>query len=131
MKANPDRDCWYDGVTNEFMCAYGCCPNHCHMYFMAPVSLQKARSIAKAMEYNLACEYVNAAEKEAFKLKTCLDNELTIELQEVQREIAEHGTDWVTARHPETKTVIDNMNSIFEEITEWRKQIKQLLLTMC
>ena len=92
---------------------------------------EMGKSIAKAMEYNLACEYVNAAEKEAFKLKTCLDNELTIELQEVQREIAEHGTDWVTARHPETKTVIDNMNSIFEEITEWRKQIKQLLLTMC
>ena len=131
IKANPDRDCWYDGVTNEFMCAYGCCPNHCHMYFMAPVSLQKARSIAKAMEYNLACEYVNAAEKEAFKLKTCLDNELTIELQEMQRENAEHGTDWVIARHPETKSVIDNMNSIFEEITEWRKQIKQLLSTMC
>ena len=127
MKTNPDRDCWYDGVTNEFMCAYGCCPNHCHMYFMAPITLQKARDIMKAIEYNMACEYVNAAEKEAYKLKACLDNELSLELQEVQRELEKHGRDWIISKHPETESVIDHIDSIFEDIEEWKTQIKQLI----
>ena len=129
IKTNPDRDCSHDDGTNEFMCAYGCCPNHCHMYFIAPVSLQKARSIVKAIDYNIACEYVNASEKEAFKLQACIDNELVIELEELKREIDKHGYEWVVKRHPETKDVIDSLDSIYEEITEWRKQIKQLLQT--
>lgn len=127
MKANPDRDCWYDGVTNEFFCAYGCCPNHCHMYFMVPITIQKARSIAKAMEYNIACDYVNAAEKEGFKLKTCLDNELIVEMQELQRVIADNGVSWVIDRHSDVAEIIDHMDSILKEIAEWQERIEQLM----
>ena len=129
MQTNPDRDCRHDEVTDKIMCAYGCCPNHCHMYFMAPISLQKARAIVKIIEYNLVCEYKNAAEKEANKLKACLDNELIIEIRELQREIDVHGVTWVIERHPETKLVIENMDSIFEEISEWQTLIKQLLIS--
>lgn len=126
MKANPDRDCWYDGVTDEMMCAYGCCPNNCHMYFMAPISLNKAREIAELIEYNETCGYINAAEKEAYKLDSCLKMELLPELKEVKREFEIHGELWIVERHPDVKDIIDNVKAIQEEIKTWQATIQRM-----
>lgn len=126
MKANPDRDCWYDGVTDEMMCAYGCCPNNCHMYFMAPISLNKARELAELIEYNETCGYINAAEKEAYKLDTCLKTELLPELKEVKQELETHGALWIVERHPDVKDIIDNAEAIQEEIKTWQATIQRM-----
>ena len=80
IKSNPRRQCRHDAETDEFMCAYGCCPNHCHMYFMLGVTYEKVDTLIKTYEYNLTAGFKNASEKEAYKLNYAIVNELLPEI---------------------------------------------------
>ena len=76
IKSNPRRECRHDAKTDEFMCAYGCCPNHCHMYFMLAITYKKVQTLIKTYEYNLKSGFKNASEKEAYKLNYAIINDI-------------------------------------------------------
>lgn len=125
IKSNPRRECRHDAKTDEFMCAYGCCPNHCHMYFMLPMTYEKAKTLLKTYNYNIKAGYDNSAEKEKFKLEYTINHELLPELIEAKNELNKQGATSIVQKHPEMATVIDLLEEIEMEIALWSKQIEK------
>jgi len=126
IKSNPRRQCRHDAETDEFLCAYGCCPNHCHFYFMAPVSYQKYVNMKKTAQYNIDEGYINQAQKEMYKLESNINQELVPELNELENELLKKGKDVVIFKHPETEFIIDNIEYIKGDIELWKAKIKEM-----
>lgn len=120
MKSNPRRECRHDAKTDEFMCAYGCCPNHCHMYFMLPITYEKVKNLYKTYEYNINAGFINAAEKEAYKLNFAINHELLPELIETKAELSKHSSEDIIKRHPEMDSVIYILEDIEKEVEQWK-----------
>ena len=125
IKSNPRRQCRHDAATDEFMCAYGCCPNHCHMYFMLGVTYEKVHTLIKTYEYNLNAGFKNASEKEAYKLNYAIVNELLPEIEEAKNEIQLRGSEWIVQTHPEMEDIINNLDEIEQEALEWKKKLEK------
>ena len=125
IKSNPRRQCRHDAETDEFMCAYGCCPNHCHMYFMLGVTYEKVHTLIKTYEYNLNAGFKNASEKEAYKLNYAIVNELLPEIEEAKNEIQLRGSEWIVQTHPEMEDIINNLDEIEQEALEWKKKLEK------
>lgn len=125
MKSNPRRECRHDAQTDEFMCAYGCCPNHCHMYFMLPISYEKVKTLLKTYEYNIQAGFVNAAEKEAYKLNYAINSELLPELHETRNELTKRTAESIINSHPGMAVVIDRLDDIEKEVQEWKRQTEK------
>ena len=107
------------------MCAYGCCPNHCHMYFMLGVTYEKVHTLIKTYEYNLNAGFKNASEKEAYKLNYAIVNELLPEIEETKNEIQLRGSEWIVQAHPEMEDIINNLDEIEQEALEWKKKLEK------
>ena len=125
IKSNPRRQCRHDAATDEFMCAYGCCPNHCHMYFMLGVTYEKVHTLIKTYDYNLNAGFKNASEKEAYKLNYAIVNELLPEIEETKNEIQLRGSEWIVQAHPEMEDIINNLDEIEQEALEWKKKLEK------
>lgn len=119
MKSNPRRECRHDAKTDEFMCAYGCCPNHCHMYFMLPITFEKVQALKKTFDYNTSAGFGPAADKEGFKLATIINQELLPELKETRVELARRSPEEIISVHPEMADVIYRLDTIEKEVELW------------
>jgi integrase len=124
VHSNKLRACQYDADTDEFMCSYGCCPNHCHTYFSTPVTYSKFQDSVTAIKYNLKNGFERQVEKELKKLKALIILELTPELNDIEVQLKKRSADEIISRHPDTKKIIDNLDSIILEVEYWKKQIE-------
>lgn len=125
IKSNPRRECRHDAKTDEFMCAYGCCPNHCHMYFMLAVTYKKFKTLITTYTYNLEAGFTNASEKEGYKLIYAIKNELLPELKETKREIQLKGIETVIQTHPEMQEIVNDIDEIEKEALEWMNKLEK------
>lgn len=126
IKSNPRRQCRHDAATDEFLCAYGCCPNHCHFYFAASITYQKCLNIKKCVDYNLEQEYINQAQKELYKLEAIINQELSPEMIELENEINKKTSDKIKELHPDLTYLVDNLEKVKEEINLWKTQIQEM-----
>lgn len=124
MKSNPRRQCRHDAKTDEFLCAYGCCPNHCHMYFMLPITYDKVLTLKKTYDYNISAGFDNAAEKEGYKFISVVTKEFLPELKETYSELKRQSKAQIIEKHPEMDSVINRLNEIEQEVIEWKNQIE-------
>ena len=125
MKSNPNRLCRHDSETDEFMCAYGVCPNQCRLYYMAPITYKKCNELKQIVEFNKQEGYLREAEKEGYKLKYVIENELELDIKELESEIKKKGEDAIISMHPNLKDFVNNLENIKKEIKTWKKQLKQ------
>ena len=126
IKSNPRRECRHDAKTDEFMCAYGCCPNHCHMYFMLAITYKKVQTLIKTYEYNLKSGFKNASEKEAYKLNYAIINELLPEIKETRKEIQLRGVEAIVQAHSEMKSIINDIDKIEQEALQWKSKLERV-----
>ncbi len=126
IKSNPRRECRHDAKTDEFMCAYGCCPNHCHMYFMLAITYKKVQTLIKTYEYNLKSGFKNASEKEAYKLNYAIINELLPEIKETRKEIQLRGVEAIVQAHSEMKSIINDIDKIEQEALQWKSKLEKI-----
>ena len=113
--------CSVDAQTDEFFCACGVCPNICHFYFMINVTYSDFKAAKEIYEYNKKYEskFKRQIQKEYNKIKFLVLNRLQPELLELEREIKLKGENTIKTNHPELIDIIDNINTIKEEIVEW------------
>ena len=123
IKSNPRRECRHDAPTDEFLCAYGCCPNHCHFYFHAHISYQKCVDIKKCFDYNKEQGFVNQSQKELYKLDAIMNQELIPELNELEVQLNKRSIDDIISVHPDITNIIHNLKEIKEEIEIWKAEI--------
>jgi site-specific recombinase XerD len=120
------RTCHYDTTTDEFFCAYGCCPNHCHTYFSAPITYEKFKEIVVAVKYNLSNSFNQQAEKEMKKLKVIILYELKPEIDDLVLQLSKQSAESIMERHPNTEHIINSIDEIKNEIAEWTENISKL-----
>lgn len=111
--------CSVDSNTDEFFCACGICPNVCHFYFMANVSYSDFKATLEIFQYNQDNGFERQTQKEAKKLQYIVQNRLLPELSELKKEISNRGAEDILTRHPELKTIAENMDKIEKEIEPW------------
>lgn len=119
IHSNKRRSCQYDAETDEYFCAYGCCPNHVHTYFSSPITYSKFLEAVKVVEYNRENGFLRQTEKELKKLKTIINLELIPELTDLELQLKKFSIEEIIKRHPDTKIVINNLESIKQEISHW------------
>lgn len=113
--------CPENRVTDEILCAFGLCPNHCHMYFMAARSYSVAKQMERAASENRARGHHKAAACEERKLANVTESTLMPELVELGNEIERRGLPDVLSKFPELEDIASRLPEIMEEARAWLK----------
>ena len=111
--------CASNNDTDTIFCAFGMCPNHCHMFFMADISYKAFSDVLVALRYNEEHGYKKAVQKERNKLDYIVKNSLLPEITELDQEIEHSGADDIIAKYPQLKEIVENIDTIHEEIEQW------------
>ncbi len=123
MKANPDRKCHYgNDDADKYLCSSNICPYNCFMYYMLPDNLITFRELQKTYEHNIQAEWTNAAQKEASKILTLIEDILEPQVYETQEAIKRHGIEFILNKHPNMKNILkDNeLEKIESEMESWK-----------
>ena len=121
IKSSMLRDCSKDAKTDEFYCAYGVCPNHFHLFYMADITYDRYLTLKKTYTYNKNNNFLRQSEKEYFKLINIIKDMLIPELDELKKEIDNKGAEYLISRYPQLNFIINNYSDIYTEVTKWIK----------
>lgn len=113
--------CPENKVTDEILCAFGLCPNHCHMYFMAAQSYSVAKQLERAASENRSRGHHKAAACEERKLANVTESTLMPELVELGNEIERRGLSDVLSKFPELTDIATRLPEIMEEARSWQR----------
>ena len=113
--------CSKDARTTESMCAYGLCPNFFQFFYMVDVSYADFKTTAQTVEVNQGRGHIRAAQKELGKLNLIINKRLLPQLNEMDNEIRAKGVDAVLSRYPHLLDIINEEDTIREEIEKWKK----------
>ena len=119
IKSNQKRECRYDSKGDEFYCAYGACPNHFHLYYMADISYNKCKNLEKTFSYNKENGFVKQAQREKNKLVYVAKNSLHPELEQLKSQISKKGSEWIKEKYPNLISIIDNLELIERDVKLW------------
>lgn len=120
VKASMFRECSQDAQTNEIYCAYNICPNLCHVYYMAVDSYKDFKTLQETFKLNDQNGFELQASRELQKLKAILRTRLVPELEAMTKRINNFGLEKVLTDYPQLKEIIDNYDTIQEEIKTWQ-----------
>ncbi|MFT8351011.1 MAG: hypothetical protein ABF685_19030 [Clostridium saccharoperbutylacetonicum] len=121
IKSGPIRDCKKNDITDELFCSYGMCPNNFHVYYMVDITYKDYTTLINSIQYNKTNGFIRALEKETNKLKWVVQKKLLPELDELKNEIAKQGTENIIKKHSQLKPIIDDINTIYEDVIKWTK----------
>lgn len=121
IKSGPIRECNKSDATDEIFCAFGMCINLFHAFFLIDINYEKYKTLLKTIKYNEEKGFKKAVEKETGKLKWIVEKYLIPELDELANEVKDKGEEQVKNNFPQVSYFIDNYESIYKELEEWRK----------
>lgn len=111
--------CSQDAQSNEALCAYGDCPNIYRFYYHADVSYFDFLTAVESYTLNKEKGRKNEAQKEFMKIRNICQRKLMPQLNELDKVLAEKGSDAILLKYPSLCTVIDNESDIRKEISKW------------
>lgn len=111
--------CASNNDTDTIFCAFGMCPNHCHMFFMVDIAYKAFKDVLAALRYNEEHGYKKAVQKERNKLDYIVRNSLLPEITELDSEIERKGKDDLVAKYPQLREIVENIERVHEEIEQW------------
>ena len=114
--------CKAAGGTDEIYCAFGVCPNQCHMFFMLPDALDAARGHMGLVDANLAAGHAKAAANELRKAQNVIRSTVLPEVEELERQLAGKGPTMVIGKHPSLAGIVDNIEEVKTEVDSWLKR---------
>ena len=120
IKSSRFRECSKDAITNDFYCAYGVCPNIYTFYYMADISYRQVCELHKSISLNTARGCIKQAQKESNMLQTIITKKLIPQLDDMERAIKEKGKKYILDNHPEVTYVVNNLDTIREEVSNWK-----------
>lgn len=111
--------CASNNSTDVIYCAFGMCPNHCHMFFMADISYEEYLKHKDAVKYNLENGFKKAYQKELHKLIYYLENSLIPELNILREEIQRNGEEDILEKYPQLTYIVEHYETINKEVNLW------------
>jgi len=130
VRSNSKRTCEYDSNTDDFICSYGFCSNHCHTYYTSPITYSLFCEVIRIIEYNKENGFLRQVEREMKKLKSIIILELMPELDDLKLQIQKQTETEILRRHPEIENIVRNMDSIYLEIKKWIDEIEKSEITI-
>lgn len=122
IKATQYRECSRDAKTNEIYCAYDICPNLCHVYYMAAESYEDFKLLQDTFEVNKKNGFELQASRELQKIKAVCRLRLVPEMEDMKKKIHLLGLSTVIKNYPKLEPIINNYDSIMDEIDLWKKK---------
>ncbi|WP_026495391.1 hypothetical protein [Butyrivibrio sp. WCD3002] len=111
--------CASNNSTDVIYCAFGMCPNHCHMFFMADISYEEYLQNRDTAQYNKDNGYKKAYQKEVNKLKYIIEHSLMPELTMLKDELERHGEEDILEKYPQLTYIVNHLDSIKQEVQTW------------
>ena len=111
--------CGSNDPTDIIYCAFGMCPNHCHMFFMADISYDEYLQNRDIAQYNKDNGYKKAYQKELNKLKYIIEHSLMPELTMLEDELERHGEEDILEKYPQLTYIVNHLDSIKQEVQTW------------
>lgn len=111
--------CASNNSTDVIYCAFGMCPNHCHMFFMADISYEEYLQNRDVAQYNKDNGYKKAYQKELNKLKYIIEHSLMPELTMLEDELERHGEEDILDKYPQLTYIVSHLDSIKQEVQTW------------
>ena len=111
--------CASNNSTDVIYCAFGMCPNHCHMFFMADISYEEYLQNRDTAQYNKDNGYKKAYQKELNKLKYIIEHSLMPELTMLEDELSRHGEEDILEKYPQLTYIVNHLDSIKQEVQTW------------
>lgn len=111
--------CASNNSTDVIYCAFGMCPNHCHMFFMADISYEEYLQNRDTAQYNKDNGYKKAYQKELNKLKYIIEHSLMPELTMLEDELERHGEEDILEKYPQLTYIVNHLDSIKQEVQTW------------
>lgn len=111
--------CASNSSTDVIYCAFGMCPNHCHMFFMVDITYDDYLRHKDIIQYNKENGFKKAYQKEMNKLKYTIENALLPELTMLEEEIQKHGEEKILDKYPQLTYIIENFDTIKQEVVAW------------
>lgn len=111
--------CASNNSTDVIYCAFGMCPNHCHMFFMADISYEEYLQNRDTAQYNKDNGYKKAYQKELNKLKYIIEHSLMPELTMLEDELERHGEEDILEKYPQLTYIVKHLDSIKQEVQTW------------
>ena len=111
--------CASNNSTDVIYCAFGMCPNHCHMFFMADISYAEYLQNRDVAQYNKDNGYKKAYRKELNNLKYIIEHSLMPELTMLEDELERHGEEDILDKYPQLTYIVNHLNSIKQEVQAW------------
>ena len=122
VKAVAFRPCEDDFNSNEFMCAFGVCPNLMTVYWLADGTYKDFKDLQVSFKYNLDNGFEAEASRELKKLKAVCRQRLVPEMQSLKKRIDKAGAEQVVNDYPQLRYLVENYDEIMEQIEKWRKK---------
>lgn len=111
--------CASNNSTDVIYCAFGMCPNHCHMFFMVDISYEEYLQNRNTAQYNKDNGYKKAYQKELNKLKYIIEHSLMPELAMLEEELQQHGEEEILEKYPQLTYIVNHLDSIKQEVQTW------------
>lgn len=111
--------CQENKQTDELLCAFNLCPNHCHMYFAASDTYETVNNMAQIAEINAKRGHSKAAANEIRKMQNIIRDSLLPELEQLEVELTKQGRDRILNKFPYLTSLVDSLNTVKEEVEEW------------
>lgn len=111
--------CASNSSTDVIYCAFGMCPNHCHMFFMADISYEEYLQHIDIIKYNQDNGFKKAYQKELNKLRYVIENSLMPELTMLEEELQKHGEEEILEKYPQLTYIVNNFKTIKQEVSSW------------
>lgn len=131
MKLHPVKECEGEYEIRNIMCAFGACPNRVHLYFNLKENLDKAISMNKILEYDISLDeddnYRNETQKQAYLLNNILKDIIFQELNELDKELKRLGKDHILNKHPELEKIINDRDSVDNQIKLMKDNIRKVI----
>ena len=114
--------CATDDVSDKMLCAYGYCKNILHFFYMLDVSYASFKALIQSYEANVRGNHINAAQHELKRIHNQIKMRLEPELEQLDKEMKLKGVEFIMSEHPQLEEIIKNLDSIKEEIKQWKKR---------
>lgn len=111
--------CASNSSTDAIYCAFGMCPNHCHMFFMADISYEEYLQNRDIAQYNKDNGYKKAYQKELNKLKYIIEHSLMPELTMLEEELQRHSEEDILEKYPQLTYIVNHLDTIKQEVQTW------------
>ena len=114
--------CATDDVSDKMLCAYGYCKNILHFFYMLDLSYASFKALTQSYYANVEGNHINAAQHELKRIHAQIKMRLEPEIEQLEKEVQLKGKTFIISEHPQLDNIINNIDSIKEEIKQWKKK---------